>query len=172
MRLDACLTHSIACRKTIDVTRLEQCEKCNNSGVQAGTKATTCGACGGAGQVATAMQVLFTTHQSFKADLTSNELASILDTEIKTVLTAVLHMLQSSLLPLHRACRGGCCLAAALQVLAAAQVLGGMLFITLSLGSSWPELVKRPLPLLPADIQAWNADTSGSVPADPDLRAL
>ena len=45
-------------RKTIDVTRLEQCEKCNNSGVQAGTKATTCSACGGAGQVATAMQVL------------------------------------------------------------------------------------------------------------------
>jgi len=37
--------------KELDTMRLENCDKCSGSGVKAGTKPTTCGTCGGQGQV-------------------------------------------------------------------------------------------------------------------------
>ena len=37
--------------KELNTMRLENCDKCSGSGVKAGTKPTTCGTCGGQGQV-------------------------------------------------------------------------------------------------------------------------
>ncbi|HCC02998.1 MAG TPA: molecular chaperone DnaJ [Ruminococcaceae bacterium] len=39
------------CRKTITYDKVEECSDCHGSGAKAGTKATTCPACGGTGQV-------------------------------------------------------------------------------------------------------------------------
>jgi len=41
------------CEKELEVVRLEECATCTGSGVKAGTRATTCGQCGGSGQVVT-----------------------------------------------------------------------------------------------------------------------
>lgn len=40
-----------ACEKELDVMRLEECDTCSASGVKAGTRPSTCGTCGGQGQV-------------------------------------------------------------------------------------------------------------------------
>jgi molecular chaperone DnaJ len=39
------------CEKELDVMRLEDCDTCSGSGVKAGTRPSTCGTCGGQGQV-------------------------------------------------------------------------------------------------------------------------
>ena len=44
-------TLSCACSKEIDVSRLESCSACTGSGIKSGTSASTCGTCGGSGQV-------------------------------------------------------------------------------------------------------------------------
>ena len=44
------------CSKEIDVTRLEECGACDNSGIQKGTQARQCSSCGGSGQVVQTMR--------------------------------------------------------------------------------------------------------------------
>jgi molecular chaperone DnaJ len=41
------------CEKELEVVRLEECATCTGSGVKAGMRASTCGTCGGTGQVVT-----------------------------------------------------------------------------------------------------------------------
>ena len=38
-------------KKTLELTRPSKCDNCSGSGAKPGTSATTCGTCGGAGQV-------------------------------------------------------------------------------------------------------------------------
>jgi molecular chaperone DnaJ len=44
---------ALGCEKEISVTKLDKCESCNGAGAEAGSKARTCGTCGGRGQVLT-----------------------------------------------------------------------------------------------------------------------
>ena len=45
-----------SCSKELDVTRLEACSSCDNSGVQKGTTSRSCNTCGGSGQVVSTMR--------------------------------------------------------------------------------------------------------------------
>jgi molecular chaperone DnaJ len=44
---------ALGCEKEITVTKLDQCEECDGSGAEHGSKMRTCGTCGGRGQVLT-----------------------------------------------------------------------------------------------------------------------
>jgi molecular chaperone DnaJ len=44
---------ALGCEKEISVSKLDQCEACDGSGAEAGSKMKTCGTCGGRGQVLT-----------------------------------------------------------------------------------------------------------------------
>ena len=48
--------HRWLCSKEIDVSRLESCSPCTGSGIKSGTSASTCGTCGGSGQVVQAVR--------------------------------------------------------------------------------------------------------------------
>ncbi len=61
LRLDLEITFEEAVfgvEKDVDIQHLENCNKCNSSGVEPGTKPTTCPTCGGSGQVQQTTQTI------------------------------------------------------------------------------------------------------------------
>ncbi|NLB28647.1 MAG: molecular chaperone DnaJ [Clostridiales bacterium] len=55
---------AFGCERNVDVTRIEECEKCAGSGAREGTTPETCTECGGSGTVTSAQRTMFGMMQS------------------------------------------------------------------------------------------------------------